>query len=119
MASLSLAQRPWYTSRRFQSFSLLILAALALGEAFVAIVLKDNDFLWHRHLGEAFWAGEPYANGGDHYLPARTMLNALTAWLPYRLDRAIVYAIALTALTWTLLTWQRLANQTRPPDSAQ
>ena len=104
----------WYASKRFQAIAVVVLCAFAMGEGYAAIFLKDNDFLWHRHLGEAFLQGDPYKAGGAHYLPARTMLNALTAQLPYRWDRAIVYLVALAALAWTMLAWQRLANQIRP-----
>jgi alpha-1,2-mannosyltransferase len=87
-----------------------VLLAAVLGQGIVGVFLRDNDFLWHRHLGEAFLEGEPYKAGGTHYLPARTMLDAATAWLPYRIDRAVVYVAALAALAWTLLAWRRLAD---------
>ncbi len=105
---------PWYTTRRFRVIALYVLVALTVGEGVVAICLKDNDFLWHRNLGKAFSAGKPYANGGQHYLPARTMFNAATAWLPYRADRTLVYALALGALAWTMRKWRGLAGGRQP-----
>ncbi len=104
----------WYTSRRFQFIALIVLIVFAVGEGFAGIYLKDNDFLWHRNLGEAFLKGDLSQAGGAHYLPARPMLNALTAWMPYRVDRAVVYLAALLALVWTLLAWQKLANRSQP-----
>ncbi len=109
----------WYTSKRFQIIAVAVLAACALGEGLVGICLKDNDFLWHRDLGRAFLQGDdPYAAGGYHYLPARTMINAATAWLPYRSDRLLVFVCALAALAWTLRAWQRLADRAQPLDRA-
>jgi hypothetical protein len=108
------APRPWYASRRFQRGALLVFALFAAGEGIVSVFLKDNDFLWHRGIGQGFLEGDPYKYGGGHYLPSRPMLNSLTAWMPYRLDRAVVYLAAIAALAWTLRAWQRLADRSGP-----
>jgi hypothetical protein len=113
MASWTDERQPWYTSRRFQVIAIIVLAAFAVGEGVVGIFLRDNDLLWHRNAGRAFLDGEPYGNQGEHYLPARMMINALTAWLPYRVNRAVVYLAAVAALAWTLATWRRLADGRR------
>ena len=52
-------QTPWYASRYFRVTAVFALAAVAAGQAIAGVLLKDNDFLWHRHLGEAFLAGDP------------------------------------------------------------
>src|SRR5439155_7736346 len=115
MASLPGNEQPaWYLSRRFQVGAIIVLAAFALGEGVVAIFLRDNDFAWHRAFGQEFLQREPYKNRVAQYLTARAMINALAAWLPYRVDRAVVYLAALASLAWTVLAWHRLANRQRP-----
>src|SRR5437660_393158 len=81
----------WYTSGRFQRAAVVLLLAFALGEGVVGIFLKDNDFAVHRYFGEGFLQGDPYPDMVVPYLTTRAMINALTAWLPYRVDRALVY----------------------------
>jgi hypothetical protein len=113
MASINAANVPWYTTRRFQACALVVCAVFAVAEGVVGVFLRDNDLEVHRLYGQAFLQGDPYGNNGVHYLPARIMIDALTAWLPYRVSRAVVYLAALAALAWTLATWDRLANQQR------
>ena len=92
---------------------MVLLAVFAVAEGVNGIFFRDNDLEVHRNYGLAFLEGDPYGNSGVHYLPSRMMINASTAWLPYRLNRAVIYLAALAALAWTLVTWDRLANQQR------
>jgi hypothetical protein len=113
-SSRKLQQQPWYTARRFLvAASLLLVVALAV-EGYFAICRRDNDFLVHRGFGQAFLAGDPLKAGQFHYLLSRGMINALTAWLPYRADRALHFGTAVVALALSLAWWNQLANRSRP-----
>jgi hypothetical protein len=100
----------WYTSRRFILGAFVVLAIVVLVEGYLAIFVRDNDFLWHREFGIDFLAGEPYCNGHDHYALGRGMLDALTAWMPYCASRALCYVLALVGLAAVLYGWNRLAR---------
>jgi hypothetical protein len=85
----------------------VIAVALAVVELYYCIMLKDNDFLWHRGLGETFVRKQVY-EFGFHYLPARVMFDAATVWLPYRVDRAVwllamCAGLAICVRFWSLL----------------
>jgi hypothetical protein len=101
----------WFTSRPFLRAALIGLAVAVLVEGYLAIVVRENDFLWHWGFGLDFLAGDPYGNGHDHYALARGMLNALTAWMPYRVCRSLYYVLALGGLAAVLYGWNRLANR--------
>ncbi len=101
----------WHTSRPF-----LTAAWIGLSFFFVFCVVqgvadRDNDFLWHRQLGQRFLQGDMYSGYGEHYLPARIMIDAWSAGLPYRLDRALFCLLALGALAVTVVIWDRLAQR--------
>jgi hypothetical protein len=117
MATFELpAPRPWYPTRRFVVGALLVLGVVVAVEAYLAIFVRDNDFLVHRGFGQAFLAGEPLRAGQLHYLPSRGFLNGLTAWLPYRVDRALHFFTAVGLLALTFLLWHRVANGQYPLD---
>jgi len=85
----------------------LLVAGLALGDFYYCVVLKNNDFLWHRGLGETFVNRSVY-EFGRHYLPARVMIDAATVWMPYRVDRAVwllsmCVGLAICVRFWSLL----------------
>jgi len=86
----------------------LLVVGLAVAELYHCIVIKDNDFLWHRNLGETFVNNTVYDVFGFHYLPARVMIDAATVWMPYRVDRAVWLlamcgGLALCVRFWSLL----------------
>jgi hypothetical protein len=91
--------------------ALWTLVVIGVAEGVVAIALKDNDFLWHRHHGEAFLAGD---SGKDHYLPARAVFDVPLALGPYRLTRAVAYCVGLLLLLGCYLLWERMAARSVP-----
>lgn len=109
-----LAKQPWYTTRAFQTWALLGMVGALAVTGYLAIFVRHNDFLYHRRFGEEFLAGHPYERGCIHYLASRGMLNALTAFLPYRLDRALHLLAAIAALVMTLAWWNDLAGLRQP-----
>jgi hypothetical protein len=82
----------------------LVAVGLAIGELYYCIMIKDNDFLWHRGLGETFVNKQVYTFG-RHYLPARVMIDASTVWLPYRVDRAVWLLPLCFGLAWCVRFW--------------
>ena len=82
---------------------------MLLGCEFYRCVFRlDNDFLWHRNLGIAFIRDQVYETFAYHYPPARAMIDAATAWMPYRLDRAIWLIATCTGFVWCVKFWSRL-----------
>jgi hypothetical protein len=104
---------------RFLRFSLIAVGVLLAAEAYLGIFLRDNDFLVHRMLGRAFLAGDPCAAHQPQYMPGRSMIDALTAWMPYRVDRALYFAVAVAAFVTALAIWHRLAAAHCPCTRAQ
>ncbi len=96
----------------------LLVVALVLGvaaagaEFYVCVARYNNDFLWHRIQGQTFLNRTLYEQSGLHYLPARAMIDSVTAWLPYRVDRALWLAAACAGLVWCTRFWSRLGRPT-------
>jgi hypothetical protein len=90
-------------------FSIVAGIVLLAAEGCLAVFLRDNDFFVHRMLGQAFLAGDPCAAHQSQYMLGRALINASTAWLPYRLDRGLHFAGAVVALAVALALWHRLA----------
>jgi len=105
-----IATTPWYEKSSWHRPALVLLAVVILIEGYVSIVHRENDFLFHRNLGEAFLQGEPYANSGDWYPVGRVMLNGMIASVPHRVARAISYLLAVGALCGIFFIWRELAN---------
>jgi hypothetical protein len=103
-------REPWYLTPRFVRFSLVTAIVLLVAEGYLAVILRDNDFLVHRMMGCAFLAGDPCTAHQPQYMPGRSMIDALTAWMPYRLDRALYFAVAVAAFVAALRGWHRLAT---------
>lgn len=116
MATFGMLKPPWYTTRRFVQGCAVVLAVVLAVEGYLAIFVRDNDFLVHRNFGRQFLAGTPEQGGQLHYLTGRGMLNALTAWLPYRVDRTLHFAAAIGFLCLSFLWWHRMANHQLPVD---
>ncbi len=100
--------RHWYLAPRVHWTVLGILAAIAVVEGVIAIAVRDNDFLCHRNIGEAYLAG---IVGRDHYLPARGLMNMSLALAPYRVTRFICYVISLVLLIVCWRIWARLGDR--------
>jgi hypothetical protein len=101
---------PRQTSRGARAV-LLTLAVVVCAEGAVAILCRDNDFLWHRWVGEAFRNGVPYGEGLNYSYPVgRSLMDAVLAVGPYRLTRAVSFGLALLALYACYRTWRRLAG---------
>jgi hypothetical protein len=109
-----LPSQPWYTTRRFAVVSVLVLAVALAVEGYLAIFVRNNDFSIHHGMGKGWLAGDPLQAMQNHYLLGRGLINALTAWLPYRLDRALHFVTAVGLLVLTFAWWDRLANDRRP-----
>ena len=102
---------PWYAGERVRKIAAWVLLVAFLAEAVCTIFFRDGDFECHRVMGQDFLAGDPYAR--LHmivYPPGRTMMNALLALGPYRLVRAVSYALTLLALWACYRWWDRLAG---------
>lgn len=110
----ALTSSPWYLTRRFQLTALAVLGLALLVEGYLAVVIRDNDFLVHRRFGEAFLNGQPLHAGQSHYLLSRGMMNGLTAWLPYFTHRALHFGAAVGAFILTLVWWHRITAAGRP-----
>ncbi|HVU90024.1 MAG TPA: glycosyltransferase family 87 protein [Pirellulales bacterium] len=84
-------------------------AAIFAGLEFYRCVFRyDNDFLWHRNLGLDFLNDRVYETFAFHYPPARAMIDAVTAWLPYRVDRALWLVATCAGLAWCVRFWSTI-----------
>jgi hypothetical protein len=101
---------PWWLGQRFRRWAAVAICLILAVEGWVAIVKRDNDFVFHRNLGLAFLDGRPYANGGDWYPVGRVMINAASAALPYRISRGVWFALAVLSLWGTFEIWHRLCT---------
>ncbi|MCS7045657.1 MAG: hypothetical protein NZO58_04810 [Gemmataceae bacterium] len=105
-----LSSGPWYAAPRFLATAAALVIVLFTVEAYFAIVVRRNDFNYHRRSGAAFLAGEPYATGNVTYPVSRIMMNAALAVLPNRPTRAVCYLLALAALAASWRIWSRLSE---------
>ena len=87
------------------------LVLLAVGEFYNCVFVCDHDFLWHHDFGQAFLNDQVYAKTGQqHYLPGRAMIDASTAWLPYRLNRALWFLGTCAGLAYCTRFWSRVGG---------
>lgn len=114
MAASADLPSPWYASRRFHAAALGLVGLVVVVEAYFGICARDNDFHYHRGFGQAFLEGQPYRSSFFHYPLSRGFINASLAWLPYRVDRAICYLLAVGLLAVTLHWWRQLAAGRAP-----
>lgn len=116
------APAAWYTTDGFRR-AVWVAAAVILVASFVnGVLVKDNDYRNHYLLGKAFMAGKPYLipDGPPfctNYPTGRLALNVVFGVLPYRLSRAVWWAVAVVVLIASLVVWDRLAAGRRavPP----
>jgi alpha-1,2-mannosyltransferase len=99
---------------RLIALGMCALVPLAAVEFFLCVFRYDNDFLWHRLLGISFLQDQLYDAFGHHYLPARAMIDAATAWMPYRLDRAIWLLATCAGLAWCVRFWSDFERRPVP-----
>ncbi|HVU86445.1 MAG TPA: glycosyltransferase family 87 protein [Pirellulales bacterium] len=88
-----------------------VLLALFIAEFVNCVFFCDHDFLWHRNFGQSFIDDQLYVYTGQHYLPARAMFDAATAWIPYRLDRAIWFLAMCAGVAWCTYFWSRIGKE--------
>lgn len=103
----------WYDSPEFRRVALALFGVMLVVSSIQGIFQRDNDFLVHYVQGTAARDGQLYLNN-TQYLPGRQMLNAVVAWPPYRVSRAIVYILALVSLLVVLRTWNQIADRHWP-----
>jgi hypothetical protein len=99
----------WNTSERSRAWvrwALWSLLILMLVEGVVAVLFRDNDFLWHVAHGRAFLR---QTLTWDHYLPARGFMDSLLTLAPYHVTRCIVYVAALCLLFQCWRLWTQMA----------
>jgi hypothetical protein len=99
---------------RLLALGMCALVPLVAVEFFLCVFRYDNDFLWHRLLGISFLQDQLYDAFGHHYLPARAMIDAATAWMPYRLDRAIWLLATCAGLAWCVGFWSHFGKRPVP-----
>jgi hypothetical protein len=101
------AMLPISTSHgRWRQALLLLLLGVLLVEGYIAVLCRQNDFAWHRRVGQAFLDGAPYAAGCDLYPLARVMMNAGLALVPNLAARIACYVLAVAALLGTMHLWR-------------
>ncbi len=108
------ATAPWYTAGGFRRIVWIIAAVILVGSFINGVLKKDNDYENHYRLGQAFIAGKPYMIPDakpfcPHYAPGRLVLNVAFAVLPYRLSRAVWWAVSIAVLVASFLLWDRMA----------
>jgi hypothetical protein len=86
------------------------LAVLAGAEFYNCVFCCDHDFLWHCGFGNAFLNDRVYARMGQHYLPARAMLDAATSWMPYHLNRTIWFLATCAGLALCVRFWSHVGG---------
>jgi hypothetical protein len=102
----------WYTSARFRTLALWSIGLFVVGFGIDSVFIRDNDFLWHYDLGQAFLKAndETLQAGGMWYPLGRRMMNAALVAVPYRLARALVYVLSLVLFAIAIRQWQRMAD---------
>ena len=88
-----------FSGTRLRTVVIVLFAAAAVAEGVMAVAVRVNDVANHYHQGQLLLHATPdqpaIAFWYVPYPPGRATLNALLAWLPYRLFRLAVYAIGL------------------------
>jgi hypothetical protein len=104
---------PLPQARRYLGWKILlavILAVLAGAEFYNCVFCCDHDFLWHCGFGNSFLNDRVYARMGQHYLPARAMLDAATCWMPYYLNRTLWFTATCAGLALCVPFWSHVGG---------
>ncbi len=101
---------PWYTASWYRPATLAFGIIFLLAFAADSILLRDNDFEWHRETGKLFLKSNDASLYGDPYPLTRRMLDASLALAPYRASRAIVFSLAVICLWWTIRRITEMAD---------
>lgn len=104
----------WYERTTIRRALWAILFLAIVGQGFVGVLQRDNDYLWHIDRGTSFLAGGELDAVGRWYPLSRWMANAIPAALPYRVGRAMVYLTSVAALVGIVVLWDRLARRWLP-----
>ena len=88
----------------------LVLAGIILAEGVIAVWYRDNDFEWHRSVGEDFLAGTPYRQPTNGYPLGRTVFDAGISLINNRASRGVCYIAALASLIGTTWIWGKLIH---------
>jgi hypothetical protein len=107
---------PWYAASWYRPLSLFFCAAILLGFAVDGILLRDNDYEWHREAGKYFLMSNDATMRGEWYLLGRRMMNASLAFVPNRVSRAIVFSLAVVCLFWSIRRIAEMADQQQKLD---
>lgn len=137
MSASTLVARPaWHESRHLRRTAVVVLGILVVVEAYLAIFVRQHDFIYHYTMGQHFLAGDPYLErlkwppaylavndalpifvhraAGDWYPLARVMMNAALGALPIYAARAACYLLALVSIGATYRMWREMAEERWP-----
>lgn len=112
--SISRSMPAWHARPKVRQAAIVALAILAVIEGYLAIFVRENDFIFHRNLGLVFLTGKGYDAAGDWYPLARVMINAGPAALPLLVSRTLCYLLALAALAACYRMWREMADERWP-----
>jgi hypothetical protein len=87
-----------------------VFLTLFIAEFVNCVFYCDHDFLWHRNFGLSFIQDQVYVETGQHYLPARAMFDAGTAWMPYRADRVLWFLAMCGGVAWCAYFWSHVGG---------
>jgi Glycosyltransferase family 87 len=108
----------WFATPRFSRVVMVLLLAVIIAEGVVAVFLRVNDVANHYYQGRKLLFPDPTATAEYYrYVPypaGRATLNALLAWLPYRVFRATLYLLSIASLIGSFTLWDRMAASRRP-----
>ena len=126
----------WHESRHLRRTAIVVLAIIVAVEAYLAVFVRDHDFIYHYRMGQHFLAGDPYLDrlnwqpvylaindqvplfvhraAGDWYPLARVMMNAALAVLPVYAARAACYLLAVASIAATYRMWREMAEERWP-----
>jgi hypothetical protein len=107
---------PWYTASWYRPVTYVFFVVILLAFAVDGILLRDNDYEWHRENGKFFLQANEDSMRGEWYLIGRRMMNASLALVPNRVSRAIVFSLAVLCLFWSIRRIAEMADQQQKVD---
>jgi hypothetical protein len=100
----------WFATAGFRNAVITILAIIALGEGYITVAHRRNDFECHLVFGRDFVEHEPYRNAGNYYPLARVMFDVMPASMNRHVARFVFYGAALLLLVGVFAFWFRLKS---------